>query len=180
MKRRLFNIVSAFSLVLAVALAAMWVRSYWWWDVVIKPTGYSLSGVALEDGEISLTIDREWTPSLGKHNWIFHTRHTYSFRQPYSNLWRFELQTLHLTGDVRGINFGGPITYGGPADFYVVFPVWLPLLLVCIMPAFWWRKHRKFRRIERVRLRLCPTCGYDVRGSAGKCPECGANLAIAI
>jgi hypothetical protein len=38
-----------------------------------------------------------------------------------------------------------------------------------------WRRARERRR--RWREDLCPRCGYDVRGNAEKCPECGTAIA---
>jgi hypothetical protein len=37
-----------------------------------------------------------------------------------------------------------------------------------------WRRARERRR--RWRADLCPGCGYDLRGSAEKCPECGTPI----
>lgn len=36
---------------------------------------------------------------------------------------------------------------------------------------------RSRRAAERMRQGLCAACGYDVRVSADRCPECGAPLA---
>jgi hypothetical protein len=42
---------------------------------------------------------------------------------------------------------------------------------------FWeWQERRKKRRAERG---LCRQCGYDLRESPGRCPECGAAAAAA-
>jgi hypothetical protein len=50
------------------------------------------------------------------------------------------------------------------------------LLLVCTLVAStayagWWTVTYQTRR--RLRLGLCVTCGYDVKGESGVCPECG-------
>ena len=50
-----------------------------------------------------------------------------------------------------------------------------PLVLTGILPAIWLVWFRRFRRWRMARS-LCATCGYDLRASAGTCPECGAAI----
>ena len=65
----------------------------------------------------------------------------------------------------------------GPAIWYVVFgvPGWLPPLAL-VIPARLWLGARSRRR--RLRLRgLCEHCGYDLRATPYRCPECGTHAA---
>ena len=55
-------------------------------------------------------------------------------------------------------------------DFYVGY--WLLLAVGSILPICWfctvmWRKTRK------PKIGMCATCGYDLRATPERCPECG-------
>jgi hypothetical protein len=54
------------------------------------------------------------------------------------------------------------------------FPHWFAALVFAILPALRLRSILRTRR--RIRLGLCPQCGYDLRASPDRCPECGHVL----
>jgi hypothetical protein len=47
-------------------------------------------------------------------------------------------------------------------------PITLPIIF-CLM-------YRSHRRIYRLANNQCPACGYDLRESPERCPECGLNV----
>ena len=53
----------------------------------------------------------------------------------------------------------------------VAVPHWFLFLLFSLLPVFSLRSGLLILR--RRRLRLCPTCGYNLRASPDRCPECG-------
>ena len=62
----------------------------------------------------------------------------------------------------------------GEKYLQIQFPLWLPFtlsLLVSLLAARKWRHHH--RLYLRQKLGLCLTCGYDLRATPQRCPECG-------
>jgi hypothetical protein len=59
----------------------------------------------------------------------------------------------------------------------VVVPHWFIVLLLAILPAMWLRQAHVLKIIRNRRAAgLCTHCGYDLRASPGRCPECGAEI----
>jgi len=53
---------------------------------------------------------------------------------------------------------------------HLVAPFWFVLLVSVPLTAFWWYR-------DRLRPGYCRQCGYDLRASKKKCPECGKSIA---
>jgi hypothetical protein len=107
-----------------------------------------------------------------------------------------------LPGDFRQIEAQGPPTgkpyprklWGHPAVMMAVsvrMPNgeravaisaggWFLMLVTTLLPLVWAGRRtleivRSRVRTRRLRLGLCVRCGYDLRGTPLKCPECGAG-----
>ena len=87
---------------------------------------------------------------------------------------------LHLRGigyvirlDREQLADGNTATY-----WFVRIPYWWFAVLFALLYILSLRKHvRMARRQDRLRRGLCPACGYDLRASKEKCPECGTAIA---
>jgi hypothetical protein len=59
----------------------------------------------------------------------------------------------------------------------LMLPGWVPIAILLLMPLAtlrtWFRKRRLMKRLDSG---LCLNCGYDLRASLERCPECGRNV----
>jgi hypothetical protein len=71
----------------------------------------------------------------------------------------------------------GPVgRYDGPFLFYDFEPrAWVIAAIACALLPLWRGPALIRRRVQsrRIRLGLCPACGYDIRAAPNRCPECG-------
>jgi hypothetical protein len=58
-----------------------------------------------------------------------------------------------------------------------VAPVWPAGVALAVLPVAW--IVQAARRKRRNRLGFCRTCGYDLRASPDRCPECGTSVQTA-
>jgi hypothetical protein len=187
MIRRLFRFLSVLSLVLCVATCVLWVRSYWVADT-LRYNGRVREGrlvdgaVGSDNGtlsvyrgalyirlELSAEYDHkfydELNPELIRGLSIESAKP--SDPGPVARLVRVVFRSEHAPLS------GG---YVVRVTAYVLeLPHWV-LALVFALPPIVSAVQRS--RAGRKRSRgLCPQCGYDLRASPDRCPECGAAAA---
>ena len=94
----------------------------------------------------------------------------------YGRLINFELLHDPPEGFLRGFSSlsSQPLPVIGhheSGSLWFSLPLWIPTLLFAAYPAY--RLLPFHRRRKRKKLGLCVKCGYDLRGSKERCPECG-------
>ena len=83
---------------------------------------------------------------------------------------RYRVELLGLATELYRNRFGDVRT----SERIIVLPWWFIATLTATPPALAARRLRqRRRRTARVRAGLCGRCGYDLRASEERCPECG-------
>jgi hypothetical protein len=171
MRRKLANIAGVTSFGLALALSALWVRSRWRSDTVYRQATPQAWSIASNDGGVT----------VGRRN--------------YDGLRLQDESWGHLSGAATGIGYGvrrwgfagfaggdiqGGVGTGGMAykfrDDYWTVPYWVLVLVASAYPLLLVVGRTRGRAARaRVRNGQCPSCGYDLRASPERCPECGRS-----
>jgi len=153
-KRRLLNLLTVLSVLLCVVVAYLWARSYAPQEFVCR----------ILDGKVLLLYV---TP--------VHARQLEPGRQEYTNVrWvvdRFRAEPRNrLAWRVLGFEFVvGPDFRDSHSHVLVGLPFWL----IALAAAGLLLALAHARRRYLVRPGLCAKCGYDLRGTPDRCPECG-------
>jgi hypothetical protein len=181
--RRLLAFGSAASLLLCVASLALWVRSYAVCDelalgwVETPPT----SGVLVSAYANCGVVTAGWLhcKPVGPVPPDFDVEDNVRLVPP--QMWttdepfRWDVASFpHVWGFARKDSVKLSLTLPTPVNEHyrgVCFPLWLPLVLTAVAPGLQLRAIRRRRR--RVREVRCAGCGYDLRATPGRCPECG-------
>jgi hypothetical protein len=168
MRRLLFNLVATASLLLCGALVVFWVRSFWATDAIEFQQGGEQWELASEFGRLRVGN----TPQLHLHLVALSNLDKQVRLRP-TDPAQYIAERRRL---LRRIQILVPGPSGMPQPQLQVrqyeLPHWAAIAAAAILPAAWVvRWTRKRRRVARG---LCVECGYDLRASPNRCPECGA------
>lgn len=176
MMRGLFTFAAAISLLICAGATALWVQSYsnrdyFFWQSEPAPA-YGFNRFI------------QWTV-VASHGGIFIDR---SYHLSISYL---DYQYLKMFPGWRHERYS-PAEYPGPKQFsyndsswtdvsgtagrdvFVTFPIWSLIAVMLILPLAWLIRRRLLR--ARQAGGHCNVCGYDLRASKGRCPECGTPI----
>lgn len=179
MRRLLLIIIFATSLLGCIGTTGVWLRSYWWLDAALlhrqrwclssRCGCVAIARIECEDGTARFG-------TLGDQHTVVASR-------------RWDLSIQSLNCGCKGSHwtdcFGCKAqrsAFGNGVPFVVrslAFPhalLVLPFASGFLWPAVpWWRRRRRKMRALRG---YCISCGYDLRASPVRCPECGTPRAI--
>jgi hypothetical protein len=150
------------SLLLCMASLAFWIRSRHVRDTLTLSPFPIKWYVSTDCGTVFLIRDRAWFQPADL--------------RPGTNLLSYERSFLgfgkkqSLQSHSWPVQGPGSIIYGTIIKTYFI-PLWFCSAIFSILPLI--QYPRLLRRLLRKRRGLCLHCGYDLRASANKCPECG-------
>jgi hypothetical protein len=173
MKRRLFNLVALLSLLLFAAAVVLWVLSYVRHDNFVHVAPRRVENVTSKRGRVFVQL--YWrakaipAPPRYAGGWVW-KRLFLDVDYPEAR----SLRGWRLLGfDLHNYVSTGPY---GQVIRDIAVPYWSLCLITLAAPVQWFRTRRKAG--TRRPGGLCPTCGYDLRATPERCPECGTAAAV--
>jgi hypothetical protein len=177
-RRRLFTLLSALSLVLCATTITVWVRSYYVRDdwlfrnLVERHASEANLGDEPDLKGSAHYVDVVLDANCGGF-WLFWGHQFISSDD--RKLPRWEHRSLPSSETFHGPSLWNRLGFAyhpalrqfEPANFAA--RAWFIVLLTTVLPITW----IVMRKRRRHRAGLCHACGYDLRATPERCPECG-------
>jgi hypothetical protein len=196
LRRWLFNGTPAASLVFCLATTGMWVRSYWRFDLLLWTQGdaagsdYVLLKLSISSIRGGCTFYIQHNNAKGeasvndlKNYFTWHPRgfelssDAVQTLDTMNSAWRMTYRFMPTSPSPFGFqaaaNHG---LYRGNYYWYGAFavPYWLPVIVFALLPFLWLlRQALKWGKRNPA---ACVVCGYDLRATPDRCPECGKTV----
>jgi hypothetical protein len=167
MWRRLYTFCSAGSLLLCAAVCVLWVDSYRFHTSVSNATETRTCSLVSAAGSVVFS-SLDYTEGGDGLTWG--RRPAYDLASLFPPDWFMEMNDFGFAFTRKEVEFVNP-DGSKTVIWNVVLPHWLLACASGVMPLVYGvaRMRRKWRCYQG----RCAACGYDLRASPERCPECG-------
>jgi hypothetical protein len=166
----LFTTLSALSLLPFAAVVVMWVRSYIWWDGVTYQHGLRDFMIVSDAGAVLVLSTRydsdpeyKWRVTSGPAGVSYEAAGRQRDEGLMTHLFRVGWDSA--TGSFWGMGYKRSLLSFGYAYAAILALATAVFSLIGYV-----------RRRRRHSPNLCARCGYDLRATPGRCPECGTAV----
>ena len=192
MRRRLLNLLTLLSLLLCVAVMALWVRSciradFVWWHEYLSDDGQSLrhrhSTVASGNGGLWLLRQTITLSGADYAAGASAVRAAHPADKP-ALRWDPSRNMNQLRADPGAWSGFHHATFiqnapGTPSQQRTIrVPYWALAATTAALPLWRVALSRRHQRRRRLAAGCCPRCGYDLRATPDRCPECGLTRGV--
>jgi len=187
--RVLLNAATVLSLLLCAATVLLWVRSYFASDWYCFPARRVVGDDRKEDWGLATQLVIRSNRGKVQFLWQETAAHRaeptgrastrpapglMSRQRTLSTDWSWQfggVERFHRLPNRQQVANGSYLFLGFDD---LTLPWWMATAAAAILPGVWVvRVPGRLRRLRRLRNRLCSKCGYDLRATPGRCPECG-------
>jgi hypothetical protein len=163
-KHRIFNAAIVLSLLLCMATAIEWHRSERGYEHLFHTNRAGTSArVEIYHGAFDLALGPGSPQTYFRDGWYCGSLSDDSIATPQTVFPAApSFRLVHC--QIRTFNIRG-------SGWDILFPMWLACAIFATLPISW--AIRMIFRSRRNRSGHCQSCGYDLRATPDRCPECG-------
>ena len=181
-RRHIFNGLAGISFLLCAGAITFGLRSIWWFNGLeghgpshVHHGYYSICAISSNKARLSVLIADPLSPDGDDSptwEWSFAgwpaardpSPHAFAWRDQWFRAWVIRNKDISsASGTSPGLQQGGQLGLN--------VPYWALAAVTIVLPI-WWAIRKARRRRAGCEMR-CARCGYDLRGTPDRCPECG-------
>jgi hypothetical protein len=169
----MIDIAAALSLLLCIAAVFFWVKGESAAHVLVRESTGSYQAIAVSRGELSVFDQRgvgsEFEPWPEQTHWQWYSH------EPEDLCATTTLLVPNARAPAAGFFFWR-FSWSGYTKTWVLLPMAFVVFILGVLPLAVCTRHvHRMLGTRRVAAGCCEKCGYDLRASPERCPECGTR-----